>query len=156
MAGMWADDGQRFGDRSERQKPFGKASLHLDKQAHGPHTTTGTLSIWPSRMGRPEPRSHSGRRRRESRMPHTSKLWQLEAMTHIPNHDTLPWLWSERFYSVAGCRRYRVSRGGKSCGAVQPAAARCFTIFQGIYLKLERPHAVCYTISRRAAACWPY
>ena len=32
----------------------------------------------------------SGRRNRESRMPHTSKLWQLEAMTHIPNHDTPP------------------------------------------------------------------
>ena len=23
-------------------------------------------------------------------------VWKLEAMPHIPNHDTLPWLWSER------------------------------------------------------------
>ncbi len=42
MAGMWADCGQTVGDRSERHKrPFGKASLYLDKQAAWPHRANG-------------------------------------------------------------------------------------------------------------------
>lgn len=42
MAGLWADHGQALGDRSERhEKPFGKASLYLDKQVYGPHRANG-------------------------------------------------------------------------------------------------------------------
>ncbi len=42
MAGLWADHGQMLGERSERhERPFGKASLHLDKQAYGPHRVNG-------------------------------------------------------------------------------------------------------------------
>ena len=42
MAGLLADCGQKFGERNERrEKPFGKASLHLDKQAHGSHRANG-------------------------------------------------------------------------------------------------------------------
>lgn len=31
-----------------------------------------------------------------SRTLHTGKLWRLKAMTHMLNHDTLSWPWSER------------------------------------------------------------
>lgn len=56
---------------------------------------------------------------------------------------------------AAGCRGCRKSRGGKSCGAVQPAAARCSLLITLIDLKLERTCAACYTNLRRAAAYWP-
>lgn len=42
MAGLWANHGQMFGERGERhERPFGKASLHLEKQAYGPHRVNG-------------------------------------------------------------------------------------------------------------------
>ena len=76
---------------------LGRHPCTLTNRPHGLIEPTGTLSIWPSRIGQTRAMiPTSGRRNRESRMPHTSKLWQLEAMTHIPNHDTPPWLWSER------------------------------------------------------------
>ena len=97
MAEMWAECGQIFGDRGERQSLSGRHPCTLTNRPHGLIEPTGTLSIWPSRIGQTRAMiPTNGRRNRESRMPHTSKLWQLEAMTHIPNHDTPPWLWSER------------------------------------------------------------
>ena len=42
MEELWADHGQMFGERGERhERPFGKASLHLEKQAYGPHRVNG-------------------------------------------------------------------------------------------------------------------
>ena len=72
----------------EGRKPFGKASLYLDKQAAWPHRANGYVKY----MAQPywADLSHDPNKGRISRMPCTSKLWQLEAMTHIPNHDTPP------------------------------------------------------------------
>ena len=81
---------------------LGRHPCTLTNRPHGLIEPTGTLSIWPSRIGQTRAMiPTNGRRNRESRMPHTSKLWQLEAMTHIPNHDTPPWLWSESLLQVS-------------------------------------------------------
>ena len=42
MAVLWADHGRMLGERGEgHERPFGKASLHLAKQAYGPHRVSG-------------------------------------------------------------------------------------------------------------------
>lgn len=62
--------------------------LYLDKQASGLIEPTGTLGIWRAVWADLGHDPTDERRYWGSRMPHTSKLWRFEAMTHIPYHDT--------------------------------------------------------------------
>ena len=83
------------------EKPLGRHRLHLEKQGFGPHRDSRYVRhVVLRKESRVDGAGHdptiSGRRLWVSRTLHTNKLWQLRAMTHMLNHDTLSWPWSER------------------------------------------------------------